>query len=207
MTIDTQSKNTAHTIVLARQDQAELVGDILGDAFSEDPVLNWALPNSKDYAGLFSSSAKSLYLKHNKVSVNADNTGAAMWLPPGISPKTPTSIWQLLKFVPTVFRYGFEPLRRLNNLQAHFDAHHPKQDHYYLMAIGARLTNQGQGIGSALLKHMLKEVDETGHIAYLESSNAINVPLYERHGFEIFHEEAIPGGGPMIWFMIRQPKN
>jgi len=195
-----------HNITLAGENQAALVGDILGDAFCHDPVLNWALPKGQGYADLFSSSAQSQYLKHRKVFLNSAHTGAAMWLPPGIDSTTPTSFTQILKLIPMAMKHGFSALKRFGDLQAHFAAHHPKEAHYYLMAIGARQDHQGQGIGSALLKHALIEIDETGHIAYLESSNEANVPLYQRHGFETFHQEAIPGGGPMIWFMLRQPQ-
>lgn len=204
--METDALHPNHNILLAGENQAELVGDILGDAFTHDPVLNWALPNGQGYADLFRSSALSQYLKHNKVFINSAHTGAAMWLPPGIDSATPTNLMQILKLIPMVLKHGFSALKRFGDLQAHFDAHHPKEDHYYLMAIGARLDHQGQGIGSALLKHALKKVDETGHIAYLESSNETNVSLYQRHGFKTFHEEPIPGGGPNIWFMLRQPR-
>jgi ribosomal protein S18 acetylase RimI-like enzyme len=44
---------------------------------------------------------------------------------------------------------------------------------------------QGRGLGSALLKAGLARCDAEGAAAYLESSNPKNVPLYERHGFEV----------------------
>jgi len=39
-----------------------------------------------------------------------------------------------------------------------------------------------------LMKTALERVDAEGLPAYLESSNARNVSLYERHGFEVIGE-------------------
>ena len=41
------------------------------------------------------------------------------------------------------------------------------------------------GLGSALIKHGLRQCDAQGLPAYLESSHPRNVPLYERHGFRV----------------------
>ena len=48
--------------------------------------------------------------------------------------------------------------------------------------------------------------DEQGLPAYLESSNVLNVPLYQRHGFEVMAEAALPQGGPSAWFMWREAR-
>lgn len=196
----------AQQILVAGRHQADLIGEILGDAFSNDPVLNWVMYHTRDYASLFTFSAQSLFLQHDKVYLNAAATGAAMWLPPGVSSQMPTRISQIIKMLIQTLPYGFKPLKRLGQLQALFAKYHPDEPHYYLQAIGARQGNQGKGIGSALLKHTLRECDGAGALAYLESSSPNNVPLYERHGFETFHEESLPDGGPPIWFMLRQPR-
>ena len=47
----------------------------------------------------------------------------------------------------------------------------------------------------------------SGALAYLESSRDINVPLYERHGYEVTAEDTMAGGGPTAWFMLRQPQS
>ena len=65
---------------------------------------------------------------------------------------------------------------------------------------------QGQGLGSAMLKQGTRICDEAHMPAYLESSNEKNVPLYQRHGFEIVAEETLPRGGPKVWFMWREAR-
>jgi hypothetical protein len=47
--------------------------------------------------------------------------------------------------------------------------------------------------------------DEEGMPAYLESSNPTNVPLYERHGFEVITEIQV-ADSPVVYPMLRTPK-
>jgi hypothetical protein len=32
------------------------------------------------------------------------------------------------------------------------------------------------------------------------------VPFYERHGFRVTRELTVPGGGPVLWLMWREPQ-
>lgn len=65
---------------------------------------------------------------------------------------------------------------------------------------------QGHGLGGALLASRLERCDAEGLPAYLESSNPVNVPLYERFGFTVTHEPAMPGSCPPIHLMWRDPR-
>ena len=82
---------------------------------------------------------------------------------------------------------------------------HPQEPHHYLGAVGVEPAYQGQGLGSALMEHGLAQCDAEAMPAYLVSSNFRNVPLYERHGFEIVEEIPLPSGGPTVWRMWRKP--
>ena len=59
------------------------------------------------------------------------------------------------------------------------------EPHWYLPMIGVDPAKQGNGYGSALLKHALERCDGEGKLAYLESSSPKSVPLYQRHGFQL----------------------
>ena len=109
----------------------------------------------------------------------------------------------MLKLVAT---RGPVPLWRIHRQGALFSRHHPQEPHFYLQFIGCRQRDQGRGVGAALLKQGTRMCDERGMPAYLESSNIRNVPLYQRHGFEVIHEETLPGGGPKGWFMWREAR-
>jgi hypothetical protein len=53
--------------------------------------------------------------------------------------------------------------------------------------------------------HATEICDRDGVLAYLESSNLRNVPLYERHGFEAMGTIQA-GGSPTIVPMLRKPR-
>jgi ribosomal protein S18 acetylase RimI-like enzyme len=82
---------------------------------------------------------------------------------------------------------------------------HPEEPCWYLPLIGVDPTCQGRGYGSALLRYALEQVDGTGAPAYLESSNPRNVPLYERHGFEVLGRIQA-GSSPTVVPMLRRPR-
>ncbi len=83
---------------------------------------------------------------------------------------------------------------------------HPARPHWYLSGIGTDPPVQGTGVGGQLLRSRLARCDAAGLPAYLESSKERNVPFYERHGFTVIGELTVPGGGPTLWLMWRDPQ-
>ena len=76
-----------HDIELASADDMTAACDILGSAFSQDPLLKWLCERRDIYSNLFRLNAECLYKHHDCIYLNREPTGAAMWLPPGISTK------------------------------------------------------------------------------------------------------------------------
>jgi len=183
----------------------KIVCDILGNAFSNDPVLSWVIQGHYSKREIFRYEAESLYQHHNQVYINQSQTGAALWLPAGIDANTPflhwrffSVAWQLLK------TGGYQSLLRALHLQEVLVANHPKTAHFYLHAVGTLMKQQGKGIGSALLKAGLAACDQQGMPAYLESTNEQNNPLYQRYGFKITKEISLKNNGPTLWLMWRE---
>ena len=83
--------------------------------------------------------------------------------------------------------------------------YHPAEPLWYLPLIGVDPAHQNHGVGGALLRHALERVDREKHLAYLESSNPANIPLYERHGFEVIGTIQV-GDAPPLTPIIRQPR-
>ena len=122
-----------------------------------------------------------------------------MWLPPGVAPDEERMGSLMAQYVTG---------QTLEDLQGVFEQmaqYHPEGPHWYLPLIGVDPTYQGSGLGAALLRHALERCDADGVIAYLESSNPRNIPLYERHGFEALGVIQV-GGSPQVVPMLRHPR-
>lgn len=179
------------------------VAEILGDAFTHDPVLNWFFAKPLDCSTLFRAEIESHYGTHGLITINQEETGAALWLPPN-APVRGSFHWRLFHSLWMVLREGgYEGLKKGGIVTQTLAKHRPSAPHFYLHAIGACMDHQGQGIGSALLGDGLALCDERGMPAYLECTNPLNLPLYARHGFEVVGEERLPEEGPKITFMHR----
>ena len=61
---------------------------------------------------------------------------------------------------------------------------------------------QRGGVGSALINHMLRRIDDDALPAFLDTSAPDNLGYYERFGFQVTAESTLPNGIP-LWGMTR----
>jgi GNAT superfamily N-acetyltransferase len=184
----------------SRNEAARTVATIV-TAFITDPMPRFAYPSPHEYLGGMAQAVPPFAgaaFEHGTAYITTDFLGAALWLPPGVYPDSEG-----------LERVSRESVRaaHLDDLLATFDAMgrcHPDGPHWYLPLIGVDPNAQNRGLGSALMRHVLAHVDEKGSVAYLESANARNVPLYERFGFKVLRDIRI-GAAPTVWPMVRQP--
>ena len=66
-------------------------------------------------------------------------------------------------------------------------------------------TRQGGGIGRALVRFGIAHAARAGLPAFLETATERNVGFYTALGFRVVEEGSVPGGGPRIWFLRRDP--
>jgi ribosomal protein S18 acetylase RimI-like enzyme len=180
----------------------------LASAFQDDPVIAWIFPDQQRRRAVLPAfmefRLRKLAFPHDEVWMTAGGAAAAVWLPP-------PGRWQLsraqrLRLLPALVGFfGLRTASVLGGLERMEKRHPQDRSHWYLFILGTEPAAQGQGLGSALLAHMLARVDVDGMPAYLESSSERNLALYGRYGFEVTGEVAIPGG-PRIWPMWREPR-
>ena len=175
---------------------------LVGLAFAADPVVRWLLPDPYDY---LESNAKYVGLSSGPAFDNGSAfiigsmCGAALWLPPGIE-------------------VDHSPLDEINKknidpvlLGDHAEAkkicftYRPVEPHWYLTLIAVDPAKRGRGYGAALMSQALKIIDRDKRPAYLESTNAANLSLYKRFGFELL-AKVQAGQSPARYPMLRQPQ-
>jgi GNAT superfamily N-acetyltransferase len=186
--------------VSEREQQAVI--DVITLAFSTDPMARWTYPNPATYLAIMPETIKAFGgngFAHGTVHLVDSGGAAAMWLPPGVLADS-----ERLE----ALTEQHAPRDRQADMTQVFEQmgkFHPEEPCWYLPLIGVDPTSQGRGYGSALLRYALEQVDRTGAPAYLESSNPRNVPLYERHGFEVLGSIQA-GSSPTIVPMLRRPR-
>ncbi|UJP40213.1 GNAT family N-acetyltransferase [Cellulomonas palmilytica] len=174
----------------ATRDEIPAVAAVLGEAFADDPVVVGMIGTADgrcDRAtALYSALLRAEDPDGIEVDVARDRSGrilgAAVWERPEARG---ASLRALLRETPG-FLQALGPLRlplALRGWKA-LSRHRPDEPHWYLGEIGVRAAHRGTGVGSRLLAHRLRHVDDHGHGAYLESSTPRNRALYVRHGFE-----------------------
>ena len=198
--------HTLPTIRDAAPDDLDTIVDTLSDSFENDPIFDWVFPLRKLRPDFFRLVTKDVYIPRGIMHMEDSGRAAALWLPPQERFEIPPRMALLNLGFQLLLNQGPRILWRIHQQHAVFARHMPKDPHYYLQFIGCRQRDQGRGIGAALLKQGTRICDEQGMPAYLESSNILNVPLYQRHGFEVIAEEAVAKKGPKAWFMWREPR-
>ena len=174
----------------------------LTKAFSSDPVARWIFPDAEQYAKHFPGFVAAFAgkaLGHGSAHCSTDCAGVALWMPPGIYPDESAVVTLLQQ---SVYECDQDDVF---GLFQRMEKYHPAEPHWYLPMIGVGPAKQGKGYGSALLKHALVRCDSDNRLAYLESSNPQNIPLYERHGFEVLGTIQV-GSSPPLFPMLRKPR-
>ncbi len=183
--------------------------ETLSLAFEGDPVINWVIRDDEKrpkmlrrYFNYFLAES----IPYGEVNTSEGMEACAVWVPPGVWAKLPPLL-EYVRTLPELLRWtGFRRLRRYIEVDRMEYVKKPAMPHYFLVFLGVKPEQQGKGLGSMLLDHTLSWLDEVGLPAYLENSNEDNLPLYEGHGFKLFNEFRLSGGGPVEWCMWRKPK-
>jgi ribosomal protein S18 acetylase RimI-like enzyme len=197
-----EAPTTVPIIKTATESDEARVIDVLVLAFSTDPAARWTWPDPHQYLTHFRELVKAFGGKaftHDSAYYVDGYGGASLWLPPNVRPDEAamTALFQ---------HSASEQIQSdLARVFERMESYHPREPHWYLPFIGVDPFLQGNGLGSALMSHGLIRCDQDNKSAFLESSNSRNVPLYERHGFEVLGEIQV-GTSPTIFPMFRKPQ-
>ena len=191
----------------ATADDVTAMAAQMARTFLDDPVTSHIFRNeARREAGLrayFGTQMKADYLPFGGCYTAEGYAGSAIWAPAG--KPLQTVLAGMLTLLP-VLPYVVANMRTTFRLLALMESKHPREPHWYLASLGTAVEQQGKGVGGALMRPVLAHCDAEGIPCYLESSKERNVPFYRRHGFEVVEEVPLPGDGPTLWTMWREPQ-
>ena len=180
-------------------DRLLVMADVLGRAFASDPIILWPLAEAPDMEARIARHFATIYrdfMDRGTMWEAGDGAGFAHWVPPGGAAEaleTTDAIMAALRELTD------DDGARYEALWDWIDARVPG-DVMYLDAIGVDPSQQGHGVGTALMRAGLERARELGVDAFLETGVAANVHYYDRFGFEVVEAGEVDGG-PHIWFM------
>ena len=195
-------------IRLAERSDLPLLTETLTQSFSDDPVINWFIRQDEHREEAIRDNMRFIldwFYPAGGVYTSEDCGACSIWIPQGYVEGQLTEEERRRLDKRKASWTTEEGLWRLDLLIKLEEEKKPSYPHWELGYIGVRPELQGKGVGSALLEHMLTRLDEINVPAYLESSNPVNQPLYERHGFRVIDSIPLPDG-PTMMCMLRNPK-
>lgn len=162
-------------------DEERVIGTIVL-SFGSDPPARWMFPEPHQYLANFPHFARAFgggALLHQSAYYVENFAGVALWLPPGAQPDETALVALLERAI------SAEQLPHVFAILEKLSQHHPTEPYWYLPMTGVDPLKQRKGYGSMMLHHALQRIDQQHLPAYLESTNPKNIPLYEKHGFEL----------------------
>jgi GNAT superfamily N-acetyltransferase len=186
----------------AEATEAGALASTLSLAFQLDPVSTWLFPDPDDRSARhphFFRIFVDVALVDGQVDTTPGYEAVSLWV--DVDPDNPTGPRHLGELFEEACGPNYPRFCRLD--QAMYE-HHPSQAvHAYLAFVGVLPQRQGHGVGAALLRHRLQEIDLLRRPAYLEASSARSRRLYERLGFRRLPARLDLPHGPSLWPMWR----
>lgn len=163
-------------------------GRVIGNAFEHVPPTPWLVPRGSES---HRAAALRNYFTLQIGEILAGGSGYVDMVEGGVA----VAVWQHVDpDSPLSPRPGYDErldqacgsfADRFRALEAAFASHHPGQVHDHLMFLAVHPDKQGRGLGGALLRYRLHLLDEQGYPAFLETTTAANIALYQRFWFRL----------------------
>jgi ribosomal protein S18 acetylase RimI-like enzyme len=174
-------------------------------AFDTDPLFCDFLPEPEERAKwlrwLFVRALEESLAVGGALTLDDGPEASAICLyPPGAWPPSLLAVLRAAPLPPAIPSWRF--LRQGLALEHRIHTLHPAEPHVYVLVLGVHPSQQGRGLGGALLRHAEEMAGAAKVPSHLETSNPVNLSLYRRFGYEV-QTELTSHGGPPVWTMTR----
>jgi GNAT superfamily N-acetyltransferase len=204
-----------------------VAADVLAEAFAREPG-NLALYPDEDVRGAVLRVGAVTALRStirlgtaHGAFVGDDLAALALWHPPGVARSSPPrdalaaltgagpDVRRLVRGVPraaaNVAATGRDALRVVRARHRAVGRASAGQS-WHLAFLGTVPSHRGRGLARALLDRQLERCDQDGLAVWLETTDPVNPPLYERFGFRVTTHVADAAWLPGLWVMRREPR-
>ena len=199
----------SNNIIKLTKEHLKPASETLARAFYDYAVTNYIRPNLKTQKKRLKSDFQAgvcVGLRHGDVYATSNLEGISVWIP--FEKFVEKLSWFLRCVNFSMFLHmGIGTIRRAIRIQNCMTKAHEKfapGKHIYLSILGIDPEFQGKGYGSLLVGNMLNMIDnEDPQPVYLETNKDMNVPFYQKFGFNVKKEMIIPKTDVPVWFMMR----
>jgi GNAT superfamily N-acetyltransferase len=198
-------------IVPLGDDRVDAAARVLARAFHDDPLQTYVFPDDAERAERSPAHFAALLrygLRFGQVlTTEGEPLGAAVWLPPDGWDVTPerAAAGGLDRLPELLGEQAASRFERALGAIAPFHHQDVPAEHWYTMVVGVAPEGQARGLGRALLAPVMRQADAAGLPCYLETSQAANVPFYERLGFRVLRDVVEPESRLRLWTFRRDP--
>lgn len=184
---------------LAKRTDEKLVVDILATSFENNPSVLAAIKQSKSTKPIreLARYAFKTAIDRNGVYLSTDQTAVAICYNPNLKKE---GMSDYIRQVRLVFNsIGVSQVMRMMKKEAYIKEKRPKQsDYLYFWFFGS--STKGNGSAKQLSQEIIDRSKTEQQPIYLETSVEKNKRVYERFGFDVYHEWPQPDG-TTLYFM------
>jgi Acetyltransferases len=176
-------------MITATYNDKPIVIDILAQSFDTNKSVNYVIKQDSkriERIKLLMEYSFELCFRYGSVLLSPEKNACALTMFPDKKRSSFRTVLWDAKLV--LFAIGLFNLIKVIEREARIKKMHPGEPFTYLWFVGVLPAHQGKGIGSSLLRELIKDSNSQNRRVYLETSTERNIPWYQRMGFEIYDE-------------------
>ena len=190
-----------HVMMLADYKDKDLVVDILTNSFADNKSVNYIVKQDGErlerIRNLMRYSFETCFI-FGYVFLSDDKKACALV---NLPDKKKTSVKSVLLDIKFIFlSVGLANVKKAIDREAKIKKLQPKEPMNYLWFIGVEPQEQGKGIGSHLLREVIRHAELANRPVALETSTMSNVRWYQKFNFLLYNELDL---GYRLFFMIK----